>query len=82
MALLKVLNCLAGSELNLTKLESRPLPDTPWSYRFFVDFEGNQRTKSVQEALRHIKDMVEELVVLGSYPGRNIAEALPVQIDV
>jgi chorismate mutase / prephenate dehydratase len=81
-ALLKVLNCLAGSELNLTKLESRPLPDTPWSYRFFVDFEGNQRTKSVQEALRHIKDMVEELVVLGSYPGRNIAEALPVQIDV
>lgn len=80
-ALLKVLNCLAGSNLNLTKLESRPLPDTPWSYRFFVDFEGNQRSDEVKEALSNIEKMVEELVVLGTYPGRNIAEALPVEIE-
>lgn len=79
-SLLKVMNCLADSELNLTKLESRPLPETPWSYRFFVDFEGNQQSLHVQHALQRIEEMVAGLVTLGTYPGRNIAEALPVDI--
>ena len=81
-SLLKVMNSLAESRLNLTKLESRPLPDTPWSYRFFVDFEGNQQDPDVQQALARIEQMVGGLVILGTYPGRNIAEALPVEIDV
>ena len=38
--------------LNMTKIESRPIPGKTWEYRFFVDFEGNLRDSAVKNALR------------------------------
>ena len=40
-ALLRCLQALGDHGLSLTKLESRPHPDRPWEYMFFIDFEGN-----------------------------------------
>ncbi len=74
-ALLACLNTLAAHHLNLTKLESRPRPNTPWEYLFYVDFEGNVATSEVQEALRELARSTSFLKVLGSYPSRTTREA-------
>jgi len=54
--------------LNLTKLESRPLPEAPWRYRFYLDVEGHQDSAEMRDALVGIDHCVEDLKVLGSYP--------------
>ncbi len=78
-ALLGCLNVLAEFGLNLTKLESRPRPRTPWEYLFYVDFEGNLAATGVAEALRRLSAMTGYFRVLGSYPARNTREALPAE---
>ena len=67
-ALLKVLQTLANHGLNLTKLESRPQPDSPFEYVFYVDFEGNTSTPETQAALTELRECTSFLRVLGSYP--------------
>jgi chorismate mutase/prephenate dehydratase len=69
-ALLKVLQTLANHGLNLTKLESRPQPDSPFEYVFYVDFEGNTSTPETQAALDELRACTSFLRVLGSYPAR------------
>ncbi len=53
--------------VNLTKLESRPLPDTPWQYRFYLDLDGQADSAQVQRALEAVRPHTTELRVLGSY---------------
>ena len=67
-ALVRCLQRLASRHLNLTKLESRPRPGTPWEYLFYVDFEGNVANEQVKEALRDLAIETSFLKVLGSYP--------------
>lgn len=67
-ALVRCLNELANHDLNLTKLESRPRPNTPWEYLFYVDFEGNVEDERVQETLEALREHTSYLKVLGSYP--------------
>ena len=67
-ALVRCLQRLAQRHLNLTKLESRPRPGTPWEYLFYVDFEGNVANEPVKEALRDLALETSFLKVLGSYP--------------
>lgn len=76
-ALLKCLNVLAGYGLNLTKLESRPRPNVPWEYLFYLDFEGNIADAEVQTALQELTSNTSYLKVLGSYPARTIKESRP-----
>ena len=76
-ALLACLNILAGHHLNLTKLESRPRPNAPWEYLFYVDFEGNITEPRVQEALRELPAHISTLKVLGSYPARTTKDVRP-----
>lgn len=78
-ALVRCLNALAREGLNLTKLESRPRPNAPWEYLFYVDFEGNSAEPHVQAALTSIKEHTSYLKVLGSYPARTIEHARQVQ---
>lgn len=54
--------------LNLTKLESRPIPGSPWSYRFYLDVEGHAATAPFPAALAGLQELVTEVRVLGSYP--------------
>ena len=50
--LYNVLSHMIYNGLNMTKIESRPIPGKTWEYRFFVDFEGNLRDSAVKNALR------------------------------
>jgi chorismate mutase/prephenate dehydratase len=78
-ALLGCLNALATRQLNLTKLESRPRPHTPWEYLFYVDFEGNIEDPAVVDALAELRSKTSFLRVLGCYPARTTREARPVE---
>jgi chorismate mutase/prephenate dehydratase len=73
-ALLKCLEVLAASGLNMTKLESRPRPGRPWEYMFFVDFEGNVAEERTIAALDELRAAALYLKVLGSYPAKASAE--------
>ena len=74
-ALVACLNVLANRDLNLTKLESRPRPGSPWEYQFYVDFEGNRDDPRVQDALRELAARSFLLKVFGSYPARTTPDA-------
>jgi chorismate mutase/prephenate dehydratase len=67
-ALVRCLNVLSDAGLNLTKLESRPRPNSPFEYVFYVDFEGNLETAAVQGALAAMRGHTSSLKVLGCYP--------------
>lgn len=67
-ALGAVLAELGRRGINLTKLESRPLPGTPWQYRFYLDLEGHAASAPVAEALAALAGHTTELRVLGTYP--------------
>jgi chorismate mutase/prephenate dehydratase len=69
-ALLACLDVLAGHGLNLTKLESRPMPGRPFEYQFYVDVEGNIADINVKQALDEISTLTRSLKVFGSYPSR------------
>ena len=66
--LFQALEPLYMAGLNLTLIQSRPLPGNPFEYFFFVDFEGDAEDKKVKEALATMNSRVERLRVLGSYP--------------
>lgn len=53
--------------LNMVKIESRPIPEEPFRYRFFIDFEGNLSDPAVRNALRGIGEEAEGLRLLGNY---------------
>lgn len=55
------------NNLNMTKIESRPMPDRNWEYRFFIDFEGNLSDGAVKNALRGLRDEARNMKILGNY---------------
>jgi 3-deoxy-7-phosphoheptulonate synthase len=67
-ALLGCLQTLGDHGLSLSKLESRPHPDRPWEYMFFVDFEGNVADARVAAAIDDLRARALFLKVLGCYP--------------
>jgi prephenate dehydratase len=67
-ALISCLQRLAKHDINLTKLESRPIPETPWEYMFYVDFDGGIDDENVKLALSEMEASSLFLKVLGSYP--------------
>jgi prephenate dehydratase len=54
-------------DINLTKIESRPLRGRPWEYLFYVDLIGDPREERCANALRHLAETTELLAVLGAY---------------
>ncbi|MCR5032917.1 MAG: prephenate dehydratase [Lachnospiraceae bacterium] len=66
-SLYHILSHFIFNDLNMTKIESRPIEDHSWEYRFFVDFEGNLSDASVKNALRGIREEAANLRVLGNY---------------
>jgi prephenate dehydratase len=67
-ALFRSLSVFALRDLNLNKIESRPLRGKPWEYLFYVDFEGREEDPVVQKALGHLSELADFMRVLGSYP--------------
>lgn len=73
-ALAECLNLLAEHGLNLSKLESRPVPRRPWEYLFYVDVEGTLETDSAALAIAELRRSCPYLRVLGTYPARTTAD--------
>jgi prephenate dehydratase len=67
-ALFRALSAFALRDLNLTKIESRPLRGKPWEYLFYVDFLGREDSPNAQNALNHLRELADFLRVLGCYP--------------
>lgn len=67
-SLYKVLEVFAARGINLTKIESRPEKKRPWSYIFYIDFEGHRTDAKVKDALDAMKERCIYIKVLGSYP--------------
>jgi prephenate dehydratase len=59
---------LAERDVNLTRIESRPRKQGLGRYMFFADLEGRDTEAHVAEALAALREHVEVLRVLGSYP--------------
>lgn len=55
------------NNLNMTKIESRPIEDRNWEYRFFIDFEGNLADSAVKNALRGLREEARNMKILGNY---------------
>ena len=65
--LYQMLSHIIYNGLNMTKIESRPIPGKNWQYRFFVDFEGNLQDSAVKNALRGIEAEADRMRILGNY---------------
>ena len=67
-ALVDVLKEFAARDVNLSKIESRPLKQRLGRYIFFADLEGSESDEAIVSALSVVGSAVETLRVLGSYP--------------
>jgi prephenate dehydratase len=67
-ALFRSLSAFALRDINLTKIESRPLRGKPWEYLFYLDFIGHVDDRACCNALNHLAELADMLRVLGCYP--------------
>lgn len=66
-SLYRILSHLIYNNLNMTKIESRPIQGKQFEYRFFIDFDGRLSDPAVQNALTGIREEASRLKVLGCY---------------
>ena len=67
-ALFRSLSAFALRDLNLLKIESRPLRGKPWEYLFYLDFLGRVDAPNAKNALNHLRELADLLQILGCYP--------------
>jgi prephenate dehydratase len=67
-SLCQALNAFARRNLNLLKIESRPIPGTPWSYCFYLDLQASVKDPGTLAALDELKQYTDDVKILGCYP--------------
>jgi chorismate mutase/prephenate dehydratase len=71
-ALVDALMVLRDNNINMTKLESRPITGNPWEEMFYLDVEGNVKDGPMQNALEELRAITRYFKVLGCYPSEEI----------
>ena len=66
-SLYSILSHFIYNDLNMSKIESRPIKGRPWEYCFFVDFDGNLEDAEVKNAVRGLREEAKNLKILGNY---------------
>lgn len=66
-SLYRILSHFIYNNLNMNRIESRPIEGKNWEYRFFLDFVGNLEQEEVQNALRGIQEEASNVRILGNY---------------
>ncbi|MGJ8689476.1 MAG: prephenate dehydratase [Gammaproteobacteria bacterium] len=67
-ALFRILEPFNTFQVSLTKIETRPAPDSVWAYVFFIDFEGHIEDQAVQHVIEQLRERTVKIKQLGSYP--------------
>ncbi len=67
-AIFKAVAVFALRNIDLSKIESRPLQGSPWHYLFYLDFAGDAEDENCRRAIEHLREFATILRVLGSYP--------------
>ncbi len=67
-SLFRALSAFALRDVNIVKIESRPLRGKPWEYLFYLDFIGHVEEERCRNALGHLRELADFLRVLGCYP--------------
>jgi prephenate dehydratase len=67
-SLCRVLNAFAQRNMNLLKIESRPIPGTPWSYCFYLDLQASLKDRGTTAALSELQNYADSVKILGCYP--------------
>jgi prephenate dehydratase len=66
-ALFRSLSVFALRDIDLYKIESRPLHGKPWEYLFYVDFAGSLKERNCRNAMSHLAETASFMKILGSY---------------
>jgi len=66
-ALFKALSVFALRNIDLSKIESRPIRGKPWEYLFYLDLQCDIRSRECLNALRHLRELAPYFKILGSY---------------
>jgi chorismate mutase/prephenate dehydratase len=81
-ALVEALIVFREHGINLTKLESRPIPNNSWEEMFYVDFVGNLESEEVKTTLAALTKLVRFTKVLGCYPSCDVEPAVVDTSDI
>jgi prephenate dehydratase len=72
--LFRSLSVFALRDIDLLKIESRPIHGKPWQYLFYLDFKGYSGQEPIRYALAHLGEITTFIKILGSYPqGREVS---------
>jgi Prephenate dehydratase len=72
-ALFKSLSVFALRDIDLLKIESRPVQGKPFEYMFYLDFSGSVHDEAQRNAINHLREITLVCRVLGSYPVGRLA---------
>lgn len=72
-ALVESLLVLKDNNVNMTKLESRPITGNPWEEMFYLEVDGNIEDGPMQNALEQLAAITRYFKVLGCYPSEEIS---------
>lgn len=67
-SLFRALGIFAFAEIDLAKIESRPIEGKPWEYAFYIDIIGNAVDAPIARAIETLRAAAERVTILGSYP--------------